>query len=163
MIFSWPKACTIKLFITTFNYVPWWAGVLVVASRLQPRLIFTGKDRARWLYPKHFPANIWLGWKWLTVSNALAYYSTEFKKFLSTFVSPGTKCHLVLDNLQLKVQYLGRVFNSKSGCVCAIHSCCYWAKLPNLKMKACIRNDISKIKTVRRYKMSWNVILFNYY
>jgi hypothetical protein len=29
----------------------------------------------------------------------------------------------------------GQVFNSRSGRVYATHSCCYWVKLPNLKLK----------------------------
>jgi hypothetical protein len=40
-----------------------------------------------------------------------------------------------MDNLQLAGRYLGRVFNSKSGCMCPKHLFCYEAKQPNLKLK----------------------------
>jgi hypothetical protein len=43
--------------------------------------------------------------------------------------------HLAMDNLQLTGRYLGRVFNSKSGCMCPKHLFCYEAKQPNLKLK----------------------------
>jgi hypothetical protein len=42
---------------------------------------------------------------------------------------------LSMDKLQLTGQNLGRVFNSRSGCMCAMHLCYYEAKLPNLKLK----------------------------
>jgi hypothetical protein len=42
---------------------------------------------------------------------------------------------LAMDKLQLTLQNLGRVFNSGSGHVYTINSCCYWAKQPNLKLK----------------------------
>ncbi len=43
---------------------------------------------------------------------------------------------LSIDKFQLTGRNLGQVFNSRSGCVYAcIHSCCYWAKLLNLKLK----------------------------
>ncbi len=40
-----------------------------------------------------------------------------------------------MDSLQLKGQNLGRVFNSRSGCMHATHLFGYEAKLPNLKLK----------------------------
>ncbi len=44
-------------------------------------------------------------------------------------------CLMSMDKLHLTGQNLGRVFNSRSGRVHAIHSCCYWARLPDLKLK----------------------------
>ncbi len=40
-----------------------------------------------------------------------------------------------MDKLHLTGQNLGRVFNSRIGHVYAKHSCCYWARLPALKLK----------------------------
>jgi len=40
-----------------------------------------------------------------------------------------------MDKLQLTGQNLGRVFNSRSGCMCAMHLCCFEAKWPSLKLK----------------------------
>jgi hypothetical protein len=40
-----------------------------------------------------------------------------------------------MDKLQLTGQNLGRVFNSRSGCMCAMPFRCYEAKQPNLKLK----------------------------
>jgi len=40
-----------------------------------------------------------------------------------------------MDKLQLTEQNLGRLFNSRSGCMCAMHLFCYEAKQPNLKLK----------------------------
>jgi hypothetical protein len=40
-----------------------------------------------------------------------------------------------MDKLQLTGQNLGRLFSSRSGCMCALHLCCYEAKWPNLKLK----------------------------
>jgi len=40
-----------------------------------------------------------------------------------------------MDKLQLAGWNLVRVFNSKSGCMCAKHLFCYEAKQPNLKLK----------------------------
>jgi hypothetical protein len=40
-----------------------------------------------------------------------------------------------MDKLQLTGQNLGRVFNCRSGCMGALHLCCYEAKRPNLKLK----------------------------
>jgi hypothetical protein len=40
-----------------------------------------------------------------------------------------------MDKLQLTGRNLGQVFNSRSGCLYAIHLCCYKAKRPNLKLK----------------------------
>ncbi len=40
-----------------------------------------------------------------------------------------------MDKLQLKGQNLGRVFNSRSGRMRAMHLCCFEAKGPNLKLK----------------------------
>ncbi len=40
-----------------------------------------------------------------------------------------------MDKLQLKGQSLGRVFNSRSGCMHATHLFGYEAKLPDLKLK----------------------------
>jgi hypothetical protein len=42
---------------------------------------------------------------------------------------------LIMDKLQLTGQNLGGVFNSRSGCMCAMHLCFYEAKQPNLKLK----------------------------
>ncbi len=39
------------------------------------------------------------------------------------------------DTIQLTGWKQGQVFNSKSGCTCAMHLCCYEAKRPNLKLK----------------------------
>jgi len=44
------------------------------------------------------------------------------------------KC-VSMDRLQLTIQNLARVFNSRSGCVWAMHLFCYEAKRPNLKLK----------------------------
>jgi hypothetical protein len=41
----------------------------------------------------------------------------------------------VLDKFQLTGQNLGRVFNSISGCMCAMHLCSSEPKWPNLKLK----------------------------
>jgi hypothetical protein len=43
--------------------------------------------------------------------------------------------YMSMDKLQLAGQNLGRVFNSRSGCMCARHLFCYEAKQPNLKLK----------------------------
>jgi hypothetical protein len=43
--------------------------------------------------------------------------------------------HAAMDKLQLTGQNLGRVFNSRSGCVCAMHLSCFETKLPNLMLK----------------------------
>jgi hypothetical protein len=40
-----------------------------------------------------------------------------------------------MDKLQLTGQNLGQFFNSRSGCMCAMHLCSYEAKQPNLKLK----------------------------
>ncbi len=40
-----------------------------------------------------------------------------------------------MDELQLKGQHLGRVFNSRSGCVRAMQLPCLETKWPNLKLK----------------------------
>jgi hypothetical protein len=40
-----------------------------------------------------------------------------------------------MDKLQLTGQNLGRVFNFKSGCVCAMQLSCFETKLPNLMLK----------------------------
>ncbi len=40
-----------------------------------------------------------------------------------------------MDKLQLTGQNLGRVFNSRSGPMCAMHLCCYEAKWCSLKLK----------------------------
>ncbi len=40
-----------------------------------------------------------------------------------------------MDNLQLTGWNMGRVFHSRSGCMCTKHLCCYEAKQPNLKLK----------------------------
>jgi len=40
-----------------------------------------------------------------------------------------------MDKLQLAGRNLGRVFNSRSGCMCAWHLFFYEAKQPNLKLK----------------------------
>ncbi len=40
-----------------------------------------------------------------------------------------------MDKLQLTGQNLGRVFNSRSDCMSALHLFCYEAKQPNLKLK----------------------------
>ncbi len=40
-----------------------------------------------------------------------------------------------MDKLQITGQNLGRVFNSKSGCMYPMHLCCCEAKLPSLKLK----------------------------
>jgi len=48
--------------------------------------------------------------------------------------SRSVKTH-VTDKLQLRGQNLGRVFNSRSGCLCAAHLCSYEAKQPRLKLK----------------------------
>jgi hypothetical protein len=39
-----------------------------------------------------------------------------------------------MDNLQLTGRHLGQVFNSRNGCMCAMHLC-YEAKQPNLNLK----------------------------
>jgi len=41
-----------------------------------------------------------------------------------------------MDKLLLKGQNLCRVFNSRSGCVCAMQLHCFEAKLPDLMLKA---------------------------
>ncbi len=43
---------------------------------------------------------------------------------------------MAMDKLQLTGPNLGRVFSNWSGRVCATLSCCFWAKLPNLKLKS---------------------------
>ncbi len=40
-----------------------------------------------------------------------------------------------MDKLQLTGQNLGRVFNSRMGCMCGVPFCCYEAKQTNLKLK----------------------------
>ncbi len=40
-----------------------------------------------------------------------------------------------MGKLQLIGRNLGRVFNSRSGCMCSIHLCCYEAKQHSLKLK----------------------------
>jgi hypothetical protein len=40
-----------------------------------------------------------------------------------------------MDKLQLTRQNVGRVFNSRNGCMCAMHLCCFEAKWPGLKLK----------------------------
>jgi hypothetical protein len=40
-----------------------------------------------------------------------------------------------MDKLQLTGRNLGRVFNSRSGCLCAMQLCCFGTKLPNLMLK----------------------------
>ncbi len=40
-----------------------------------------------------------------------------------------------MDKLQLKGQNLGRVFNSRSGCVRVVQLCSFETKLPNLMLK----------------------------
>jgi hypothetical protein len=40
---------------------------------------------------------------------------------------------------------LGRVFNSRSGCMCAMHLCCYEAKRPNLKLKTLPRQLLGSL------------------
>ncbi len=40
-----------------------------------------------------------------------------------------------MDKLQLAGQNLGRVFNSRSGCVCDMQLSCFETKLPNLMLK----------------------------
>jgi hypothetical protein len=40
-----------------------------------------------------------------------------------------------MDKLQLTGQNLVRVFNSRSGCMCAMYFCCFEAKWPSLKLK----------------------------
>ncbi len=42
---------------------------------------------------------------------------------------------MIMDKLQSAGQSLGRVFNSKSGCMCAGHLFCYKPKQLNLKLK----------------------------
>jgi hypothetical protein len=42
---------------------------------------------------------------------------------------------LLMDKLQLTGQNLRRVFNSRSGCMCAMHLCCYEVKQPNLMLQ----------------------------
>jgi hypothetical protein len=43
--------------------------------------------------------------------------------------------HDLCTNFRLTGQKLGRVFNTRSGCVCDMHLCCYEVKLPNLELK----------------------------
>ncbi len=40
-----------------------------------------------------------------------------------------------MDKVQLTRQNLGQVFDSRSGCMSAMHLCCYEVKRPNLKLK----------------------------
>jgi hypothetical protein len=40
-----------------------------------------------------------------------------------------------MDKLLLTGQTLGRVAITRSGFMCAMHLCCYEAKMPNLKLK----------------------------
>ncbi len=40
-----------------------------------------------------------------------------------------------INKLQFTGQSLGRVFNSKIGCMCAMHLCCYEAAQPTLRLK----------------------------
>jgi hypothetical protein len=42
---------------------------------------------------------------------------------------------LDMGKLQLAGQYMGRAFNSRSGCMCPKHLLCYEAKQPNLNLK----------------------------
>ncbi len=42
---------------------------------------------------------------------------------------------MLMDKLQLTGRNLGRVFNSRSGCINAMHLCCYEAKQPKVKLK----------------------------
>ncbi len=50
-------------------------------------------------------------------------------------VAIGSSFSWTNSKLQLTRWNLSRVLNSGSGHLNAIHSCCYWAKLPNLKLK----------------------------
>jgi hypothetical protein len=46
------------------------------------------------------------------------------------------RMHLIMDILQLTGPNLGRVFNSRSGCMCSMMPfCCYEAKRSHLKLK----------------------------
>ncbi len=40
-----------------------------------------------------------------------------------------------MGKLQLTEKNLGRVFNSRSGCMCVMHLNCYEAKWPDLRLK----------------------------
>jgi hypothetical protein len=51
------------------------------------------------------------------------------------FKSMGKTRGLDMGKLQLTGQYVGRVFNSRSGCMCPKPLFCYEAKQPNLKLK----------------------------
>jgi hypothetical protein len=48
---------------------------------------------------------------------------------------PARKMIRAMDKLQLTGRNQGRVFNSRSGCMCALHLCGYKTKWPNLKLK----------------------------
>jgi hypothetical protein len=55
--------------------------------------------------------------------------------FYSLNIAFGKSLRQSMDKLQLTGQNLGPVFNSRSGCMCAMHLCCYEAKQPILKLK----------------------------
>jgi hypothetical protein len=55
-----------------------------------------------------------------------------FNQLGDNFISMIT---CAMDKLKLKGQNLGRVFNSRSSCICAMHLCCLEAKWPSLKLK----------------------------
>jgi len=50
------------------------------------------------------------------------------------------------DRLQLRRQNMGRVFNSRSGCMHAMHFFCYEAKRPNLKLKTRPKQLLSNLQ-----------------
>ncbi len=63
----------------------------------------------------------------------------NFTARFTTFTNIGgcQAGYQTMDKLQLAGQNLGQVFNSRSGCMCAMHLCCYEAKRPNLKLQTC--------------------------
>ena len=70
---------------------------------------------------------------------------------------------LAMDSYELTGQKLCQVFNSRSGCMCDMHSVCYEAKLPSLKMKtqpkqlAALNVRLNKGKTLQLiYPMTQN-------
>jgi hypothetical protein len=63
-----------------------------------------------------------------------------------------------MDTLKRTGQNLTRVFNSRNDCVCAIYTCWYWAKQPNLELKtwpkqllSCLLLDLTLPGVIRVY------------
>ncbi len=74
--------------------------MFATAIHLHPSLIFAGKARAYykngvlWSAPRLvLPTNVGLEWKWMDVSNTLAYYDTASSIAIKSFIvqAPGNK------------------------------------------------------------------------